>query len=135
MAAPFLDTNVFLRHLLNDHPRHSRLSTAFLHRIESGEVQAHINDIVVFETVYVLEGHRQSKQAISDLVLPLIELPGVMLAGKHRWRTVFERYVSANLPIADAYHTVVMEQLGTREIVSFDKDFDRVPGIRRVEPA
>lgn len=29
----------------------------------------------------------------------------------------------------------VMEQLGIEEIATFDRDFDRVPGIERVEPA
>ncbi|MCC7090037.1 MAG: hypothetical protein IT295_12850, partial [Dehalococcoidia bacterium] len=31
-----LDTNVFLRHLLQDHPEQSPASTALLERIESG---------------------------------------------------------------------------------------------------
>ena len=135
MAAPLLDTNVLLRHLLNDHAKHSPLATAYLRRIEAGEIRVHINDIVVFETVYVLEGRGQSRRAVRDLVLALIELPAVMLPGKHRWRRVFERYVDAKLPIADAYHTVFMEQIETAEIVSFDKDFDCVAGLKRVEPS
>ena len=47
---------------------------------------------------------------------------------------MFDLYVDQNLPFADAYHAVLMERLKLVEIVSFDADFDRVPGIRRVEP-
>jgi predicted nucleic acid-binding protein len=42
--------------------------------------------------------------------------------------------VASNLPFADAYHAVLMEQLSLTEIVSFDKDFDHIEGIIRKEP-
>jgi predicted nucleic acid-binding protein len=66
--------------------------------------------------------------------LSLIELPGIILPGKRRSRTVFIYYVDANISFADAYHAVMMEGLKLKEIVSFDRDFDRIPTIRRVEP-
>lgn len=77
---------------------------------------------------------RQPKAAIRDALLPLLELPGIALPGKRRPREVFDIYVDLNLPFADAYYAVLMRSLGTAEIVSFDRDFDRVPGIRRREP-
>ena len=136
MALPFLDTNVLLRHFLQDHAEHSPRATAFLTRVERGEVRVHISDVVLFETVFILERqYRQPKPTVRDLVLGLIELPSVVLPAKHRWHRVVDRYVDANLPIADAYHTVLMEQLETDQIITFDRDFDRVPGIRRVEPS
>jgi predicted nucleic acid-binding protein len=44
-------------------------------------------------------------------------------------------YVNLNLSFADAYYAVLMERLHLTEIVTFDKEFDRVPGITRVEPS
>ncbi|MGH3090636.1 MAG: PIN domain-containing protein [Rubrobacteraceae bacterium] len=64
----------------------------------------------------------------------MLELPGVVLPGKHRFRKVFAYYVDYNLPFADAYHAALMDHLKLDEIVSFDKDFDRIPGIKRMEP-
>jgi predicted nucleic acid-binding protein len=43
-------------------------------------------------------------------------------------------YVDLNLPLADAYHAVLMTHLNTTDIVSFDHHFDRIPGIVRREP-
>lgn len=136
MAVPFLDTNVFIRHLTQDHPAHSPLATAYLARIERGEVQARTADTVVFEAVFTLQhSYRQPRDRIRDSLLPLLELPGIILPGKRRWRRVFELYVDLNISFGDAYHVTLMEQSGLTEIISFDREFDRVAGIHRAEPA
>ena len=135
MALPFLDTNVILRHLLQDHPDHSRRATAYIGRIERGEMRVRIADSVVFEAVFMLSGlYRRSKMEIRDALLPLIELPHIVLPGKGRFREVFDLYVNLNLSIVDAYHAVLMKHLGLREVLSFDRGLDRVTGIRRIEP-
>jgi len=135
MATPFLDTNILLRHLLQDHPEQSPMATAYLARIESGELRVQIAETVVFETVFTLQrqyGH--SKVAIRESLVPLIELPGIVLSGKQRFRQVFDLYADLNISFVDAYHVVFMRKLKLSKIVSFDKQFDRVPGIERVEP-
>lgn len=133
--AAFLDTNILLRHLLQDHEDQSPRATDYLGSIERGEVEVETSDIVVFETVYVLErSYRQPKTMIRDIVLPLLELPGIVLRGKRRFRRVFDIYVERNLPFADAYHVALMEQRGLAEIVSFDTEFDRIEAVHRIEP-
>lgn len=135
MAEVFIDSNVFIRHLAQDHAANSPKATAFLTRIERGELRARTADTVVFETVFTLERHyRETKAVIRDALLPLIELPGILLPGKQRLRRAFDLYVDKNMSFADAYHVALMEQLGVEEIASFDRDFDRVPGIKRVDP-
>lgn len=135
MADAFLDTNVILRHLLGDVPRQSAQSGAFLARVEKGEVAVRISDTIVFEVVFTLErGYRISKDEIREKVLPLIELPGVELPGKRRFRKVFDLYVDLNISFADAYHAATMQRLRLKQIISFDKEFDRVDGITRVDP-
>jgi predicted nucleic acid-binding protein len=135
MALLFLDTNILLRHLLQDDPEQSPRASAFLNRIEEGSVKVRTSDTVIFETVFTLQkAYRQPKNAIGDALLPLIELQGIVLPGKRRYHKVFSLYTERNLPFADAYHAVLMEQLNLTEIVSFDKDFDHIKGITRVKP-
>jgi predicted nucleic acid-binding protein len=135
VTAPFLDTNILLRHLLGDHPDQSPRATAWLRDLETAEETAHTADTVIFDAVFTLEHHyRRSKAEIRDALLPLIELPGLQLPGKRRWRTVLDLYIHLNLPLADAYHAVLMTHLNTTNIVSFDHHFDRIPGIVRREP-
>jgi predicted nucleic acid-binding protein len=134
MALSFLDTNILLRHLLQDDPEQSLKASAFLKRIEEGSVKVRTADTVIFETVFTLQkAYRQPKAAIRDALLPLIELSGIVLPSKRRFRKVFTLYVEQNLPFADAYHAVLMEQLRLTEIVTFDTDFDRIKGITRVK--
>ena len=134
-ALPFLDTNVLLRHLLQDHPDHSPRATAYLLRVEHGEAGVETADTVVFETVFLLERHyRRPKAAIRDQLLDILELPGVVLPGKSHLRAVFDLYVRHNISFADAYHVVQMRRRGLTEILSFDRGYDRVPGVTRVEP-
>ena len=132
---PFLDTNIFLRHLRGDHADFSPRATALLRRIEQGTLKVRTSDTVVFETVFTLERfYKQSKEAIRGAFLPLIELPGIVLPGKRRFRQVFSYYIDMNISFADAYHAVLMESLRLTRIVSFDRDFDRIPTVARVEP-
>lgn len=91
--------------------------------------------MVIFEVVYTLQKtYRLLKTEIEKALLPLIELPGIALAGKKQLREVFDLYVTRNLPFADAYYIVIMRKMGTDTIISFDEDFDDIPDLTRVEP-
>ncbi len=134
-SLPFLDTNVLLRHLRADNAEHSPRATAYLERIEREELKVRTADTVIFETVFTLErSYRQPKAAIRDALLPLIALPGIVLPRKRRFQTAFTFYVDLNISFADAYHAALMVEQKLSEIVTFDRHFDRVPGITRVEP-
>lgn len=39
-----------------------------------------------------------------------------------------------NLSFDDAINTIALKALKIKEIVSYDKDFDKPPGIKRIEP-
>jgi predicted nucleic acid-binding protein len=56
------------------------------------------------------------------------------LPGKRSFRRVFDLCVDLSLPFADAYHAVLMERLRLNPAVTFDREFDRIPGVTRVEP-
>lgn len=134
MSVPFLDTNVFLRHLRQDHPTLFPMAKAIFERIERGELKVRTSDIVIFETVFTLQrAYKQPKDRIAEGLLPLIELPGIMLHGKRLYRRAFTLYRSSSLGFADCYHVGLMEQHGISEILSFDTDFDRIPSIKRRE--
>jgi uncharacterized protein len=133
---PFLETNVFVRHLTGDEPNHSPRATAFFDRIQRGELMVRTADTVVFETVFTLQSYyRVPRNAIRDGLLPVLELPGIVLPGKQRYREMFDLYLAhPSISFADCYHAVLAKQLGLTAIVSFDRDFDRLPGVTRIEP-
>jgi len=77
--------------------------------------------------------YRRARESIAAVVLPLIELPGILLPGKRRYRPVFDLYRKGGMGFADCYHVVLMRQEGLTEVLSFDSDFDSVEGIERRE--
>jgi predicted nucleic acid-binding protein len=135
MALPFIDTNILLRHLRGDHPEHSPKATALLGRIERGELEAQLSDMVVFEAVFTLErSYKVPKVQIRDAMLALLALPGLILHGKRRYGRIFDFYVDHSLPFGDAYIAAEMEHVGANEIYTFDREFGRIPNITRLEP-
>ena len=70
---------------------------------------------------------------IAQAVLPLLELPGIILPGKRAFRQVFERYTTTPMGFADCYHLVMMCRLKLSEILTFDHDFDNIDGVKRRE--
>jgi predicted nucleic acid-binding protein len=132
---PFLDTKVLLRHLLDDHPDQSPRASAYIAAIERGDAKVRTADTVIFDTVFILDrSYRLPKAAIRAALVALLQLPGIVLPGKRGLLRAFDIYVEYNLPFGDAYHAMLMERWGLTDMLSFDREFDRLPGVRRVEP-
>jgi predicted nucleic acid-binding protein len=104
-------------------------------RIVTGEIVGRLTDVSVFEAVFTLErSYKQTKAAIRVGLLQVIDEPNLLMANKTRWRRILEMYETHDLPLGDAMQVDAMQRLGLTEIISWDKDFDRVPGITRIEP-
>lgn len=99
----FLDTNIFVRYLVDDHPEHSPLSRDVFEQIERGDLGVYITDTVVFETAYVLaKRYAATRREITDAMVRLLRLPGLVHANKELLRETFELWISRpNLSFAD----------------------------------
>jgi predicted nucleic acid-binding protein len=133
---PFLDTNLFLRHLTNDNPDLSPRATALWRRIAADLEVVETADTVVFEAVFTLQSfYRLSRVSIRDGVLPLLLLRSVRLANKRRYQRAFDLYITMpGLSFADCFHVALMESRGLTHMISFDHGLGRVPTMTRVEP-
>jgi predicted nucleic acid-binding protein len=138
MTTRLIDTNVLLRHLLADHPTHSPAATRLIREIEQGQQSAWTTSLTIAEVVFVLTSKRTydlPRAFVRQALLPLIELPNLKLAHKRLYRRVFDLYIShPKLSYVDAYEAARVEQEQPPELFSFDRDFDAIPTIIRVEP-
>lgn len=132
----FLDTNVILRHVLSDNPDQSPRATEYFREIAKGDRSVQISDLVVFESVFTLQKtYGMPREAIRDTLWPLMTLSGISLANKQIYRAVFDLYVARrSLSFADCYHVELVKGIDPPRIVSFDRGFDRLPEITRIEP-
>jgi predicted nucleic acid-binding protein len=130
----FVDTNIFLAHIVFRPPQ-SHPATKFFERIWLGKETAETSVMVMFETAYTLETHyKLSKPEIRSDLLELLRLTNLHLPGRRIIKEALNLYAEYNVSIADAYHAVLMKSRRLEEIVSFDTDFDRLPGVKRVDP-
>jgi len=131
----FLDTNVFLYAAGAPHPQREACA-AILQRVAAGTLDATVNSEVLQEILHVLSrrGRRKAATTLAGHVAALFPdlLPvtrdDVLEACKMIAR-------DPTLPVRDAVHAATMLRNGLRRIVSVDHDFDRIPGIMRIDPS
>ena len=136
MPLRFLDTNILLRYFTRDDEAKAQQALALLRRVESGEERIETSLIVIFEVVFTLERfYKVPRERIHELVMPIIALRGLRLAGKNLIEQSFEHYarLSRQVSLADIYNAHYARSRGIHEIYSWDRDFDEIEGIIRVE--
>lgn len=131
-----LDTSIIVRFLLNDHPEHSEKSRRLFERIEAGLERARITHVILAECVYVLRSpatRRLPRGTIAEVLQRLLEYPALVAVKRPVLREALRLYAETSLDFDDAYlaATALDEQCA---VISFDRDFDRIPGIERREP-
>src|SRR5579883_135713 len=135
MPACFLDTNILLRYLTRDDEQKARRALDLLLKVEQGEEKVITSPLVIFEVVFTLQSYYKiPRQQIRVLVLPIISLRGLQLPGKSVYYRAFDLYVSKNISFADAYNAAYMLSEKVSHVYSWDRDFDKIDGLTRIEP-
>ncbi len=129
----FVDSNIPMYLVGAEHPH--KLDTQHLieRAISAGERL--VSDAEVLQEIlhrYVAIGRRDAIQPAFDALLGIVdEVFPVAASNALRARTLL--LGSPQLSARDAIHVAVMEEHGVDVIMSFDRGFDPVPGIRRLE--
>jgi predicted nucleic acid-binding protein len=130
-VSAFVDTNVLVRHLTGDPREMAVRATAFL----ATESELFLTDLVVAETVYVLESFYEApREQVAGSARSLIALGSVICVDAALLRRALEIYETDRLDFAEAYLVATAESTGINRIVSFDKSIDRVASVERIEP-
>ena len=135
----FLDTNVILRYLTRDDEAKAEACYELFQQVRRGEEELVTCEAIVTEVVYVLSSprapYRLSHEEIRARLVPILTLRGLRLPQKRVYLSALDIYASSPfLDFEDALAVAHMERLGVTEIVSYDRDFDRLPALQRVEP-
>ncbi len=127
----FLDTNILVRHLTGDPADMAARATAYLAR----ESELLLTDLVVAETVYVLESfYRAPREQVAKSIRSLIAFESVLCVDPNLLLRAIEVYETERLDFAEAYLVACAETTGVNEVASFDRSLDRVESVVRVEP-
>jgi predicted nucleic acid-binding protein len=131
----FIDSNIPMYVAGKEHP-HREPARRFLERIQNGEAEGCTSTEVLQEILYRYVGLRRADLAVEvyDLFVSLCSfvLP-VTLADTDRARDLVREGAKAS--VRDAVHAAVMLNNDIGAIASFDRGFEHIPGIERVELA
>ena len=131
----FIDTNVFIRFLTNDIPQKAdACERIFKKAVEKKEI-IFTTDMVIAEIVWVLESfYELEKEEIQPKVEKILNTPNLVCPNKDLILRALALYREKNIDYIDAYNALILKEKGVDELYSYDKDYDRIDWLTRLEP-
>ena len=118
-----IDTNVIVRHLVQDHPRHSAMASRLFAASDHGDLTLVILPAVLAECVFVLESfYQHPRRQIAEALQSLIGSPGIELGDLAIYLDALTRYGRTQLHIVDC----ILATAATADrvpLATFDHDF------------
>ncbi len=133
----FIDSNISLRYITGDDPRQQQAAADIMGKVMRGEEDAFTTDVHLHETAYILASrtlYGVSHSDIRDRLRPLLLLKGLKMSNKRICLEALDIFaLHGHLDFADSLAVAHIRRQHLDGIFSFDKDFDRVPGMQRHE--
>ncbi|RZD16851.1 MAG: type II toxin-antitoxin system VapC family toxin [Candidatus Acididesulfobacter guangdongensis] len=124
----FVDTNIFLRYLINDNKSISDKIEETFKKASLGEILLITNSLVIIEIIFVLESYYdKSKKEIETAVLKIMNTNGLGVKDSGLILDALNFYVSKNIDFVDAYNAFFMKEHSLTDILTLDKKhFSRI---------
>ena len=133
----FVDANLFIRFLTRDDPEKAQACFELFQKAKRREILLTTSESVLAEVVYVLSSkqlHHVPREQIQALLYPLLSLPGLKLTHRQMYLRALDLYAAYPMNIEDALIGAQMERQKVTELYSYDRDFDHLPEVTRLEP-
>lgn len=133
---PLLDVNVVMYAAGQEHP-YKAPCQEILTQIARGHLTVAIDTEIIQEILHRYGAQQRYKEAVqlaTDLLTLVPLVYPVTVRDIHQAIELFQRYALQGVRSRDVIHIAVMLNNGIREVISTDKYFDVVQGIRRIDP-
>jgi uncharacterized protein len=131
----FVDTNIFLRYLINDDPEKADACETLFKKAVAGEEALFTTDLVVAEIVWVLESYYElAKHDVQKMVEQILNTKNLNCINKDLILNALSVYAEKNIDYIDAYNGIILKTKGIKELYSYDKHFNRLSWLKRIEP-
>jgi len=130
----FIDANIFLEVQLKDEK--SEECKSFLRKIDDNKIDTLTSDFIVYTCLIQIQNKSKSTEKLSDFMAFLTNLEAMEIF-RPRQSTIekgIEYSKKHGLDFDDGLVLACMFENNIGTIVSFDKDFDKVKEIKRIEP-
>ena len=124
----FVDTNIFLRYLINDNKTISDKIEEIFKKASSGKILLVANSLVIIEIIFVLESYYdKSKKEIETAILKIMNTKGLEVKDSGLILDALNFYLYKNIDFVDAYNAFFMKEYSLTDILTLDKKhFSRI---------
>jgi len=129
-----LDTNILLRLLLDDDPAQVRAVERFIRSSLRIKDELYVSDLSVAEMIWVLEGQDIPPTSIAQAIREILQKEGIHFEHRQRLMTAISLYESYRVDFIDAYQAALVQEKHFQAIVSFDRDYARLP-VTHIDPS
>lgn len=131
----YLDTNVIVRYLTGEPIEMAAEAQALILAAERRSVLLRVTMVTVAETVWTLRSvYGLGRDAIAESMASFVAADGIETESQAEVMLALSLYREKNIDFADALLAARALLSGPPVIYSFDRHFDRVPGIQRRTP-
>ena len=131
----FLDTTIFIRFLTDDVPEKVDACEEIFKKAVEKQETLFTTDLVIAEIVWVLESfYELPKNEIQDKVEKILNTPNLICPHKDLILSALILYSEKNIDYIDAYNALILKENGIEELYSYDKHYDRIDWLTRLEP-
>jgi len=131
----FLDTNIFIRFLTDDVPEKVDACEEIFKKAVEKEETLFTTELVIAEIVWVLESfYELPKNEIQDKVEKILNTPNLICPHKDLILSALILYSEKNIDYIDACNALILKENGIEELYSYDKHYDRIDWLTRLEP-
>lgn len=135
MSPKAIDANIILRFVTADHPQMSPRCRALFERVQREEEIVFLPEAALSDAVWTLRSfYKWPVERTAGFVGDLLALDGVQMARKMLVWEALSLFAEGRFDFSDALIVAEMRESGLGELYSYDRDFDRIERIIRIEP-
>lgn len=130
----FLETSVLTRFLLGDHPTQSPQAKLIIQKAQAREIELCTDSMVIAELTWVLRSfYKIPKAEIVKHLQNILIFSGLTINNRKIVENATEIFITKNIDFTDAYFAALVRNSNYDAILSFDHDFDKISGVKRLE--
>lgn len=135
MNKRFVDTNIFLRYLTADDKTKYTKCKQLFERAVSGKETLVTTDMVIAELIWtLLSYYKVSKIEVIEKISIILNTPNLQIKNQKILMEAILLYSNKAIDFIDAYNAVSMKHDKLEELYSYDKDFEDIEFVKRLEP-
>lgn len=136
MDRVFLDTNIFLRIFGEGSIQQTEESAVLLKQIQIGNVQAYTSTLVLAELGWTLKSYYKTEKEVIIEALQIHAIENLKIIDNYDHALALQLYSQYNIKLIDCFIASIPDIFKANiTLISFDTDFDKIPSVKRREPA